>query len=279
MLSSTSLHHQEYLKKRRNKRLLIYGLVLIIIASIIGGIAYIAHLPKLRISKVELMGGVLVTQTDIQTEVLSFLRGSYLWLFPKDNAFLYAHDKLENDLKEIFKRIDTIDVKRTGLTALVVNITERKPQALWCSSADEANITKQCFFMDSNGTIFTEAPYFSGDAYFKYYGLVPLQVQSPIGLQYLASSTEFSQITGFVETVRKLSLKPLYLVAKDNSEFSLAISGGGFIYFDMKEPLSKTGENLQALLRTPALSGFANRDLPVEYIDLRFGNKLFYKLR
>ncbi len=71
----------------------------------------------------------------------------------------------------------------------------------------------------------------------------------------------------------------MYLVAKEGDEFSLVVSGGGEIYFDIKESLSKVADNLEALLRTPELATSTSRDLPVEYIDMRFGNKLFYKLK
>jgi len=95
----------------------------------------------------------------------------------------------------------------------------------------------------------------------------------------MASSTQFIDLTQFVERIKNLSLRPQYLLAQGNGEFSLAIAGGGQIYFNTEQPLSTVADNLETLLRTPALATSTKNNLPVQYIDLRFGNKLFFKLK
>jgi hypothetical protein len=285
----SSLSREEYLKKRRNKRLTRYGILLFLCICIVSLVSYIAHRPGIRISKVELHGQILVNPSELQVSALKFMDGSYFWLFPKDNFLWYPKTKLTHYLKDTFKRIDTIHVEKKGVDTIIVTIIERKPDALWCEGlpggvqlggsvtdregGNTEDSSPKCYYMDSNGTIFDEAPNFSGDAYFKYYGLV--EAENPIGQFYIASSTEFSDITHFVYETRKLNLDPQYIVAKSGGEFSLFIFGGGQIYFDVKAPLEKATDNLEALLRTPALKNLSNLD----YIDLRFGNKLYYKLR
>jgi len=281
MLSSSHLR-EEYLRKKRNKKLVRYSVVFLALVFLALLTSYLAHRPSLRISKVELNGGVLVTQSDVSRESLNFLSGSYFWLFPKNNALWYPHSSLMNFLEDSFKRIDTIDIHLKGLKTLVVDITERKPVALWCDTLPPEP-SSRCYFMDSNATLFAEAPLFSGDAYFKYYGLVSADM--PIGKEYIASSTKFIELSDFIKTAKNLGLQPVYLVAKGDGlpaearEFSLVLENGGQIYFDMKEPLTTASQNLEALLRTPALSSISPDKLPIDYIDLRYGNKLFYKLK
>lgn len=276
MISSTSssLSHEEYLRKKRNKKLFRYGLVVFVFISLLALISYISHRPQIRISKVELSGGVLVTQPDVERESLQYMNGSYLWLFPRNNTFLYSNSGLEKYLKESFKRIDTINIVRKDFKTLSVDIKERKPVAMWCG--DVPSDTEECYFMDQNSTIFAKAPNFSGDAYFKFYG--PVSGDNPIGREYMASTTEFMEISYFILKTKEILLRPQYMVDKSNGEFSLFIAGEGEVMFDMKAPLSITVQNLEALLRTPALV-FASGVLPIEYIDLRYGNKLFYKLK
>jgi cell division septal protein FtsQ len=266
---------EEYLRKKRNRKLLKYGIVIFTLLSLIGLTSYLSHRQELRISKVNLSGEVILTETDLEIETLNFLHGSYLWLYPKNNSLWYSRKKLEKHLASTFRRIETINIEREGFHTLNISITERKPFAIWCSSIS-AGPNTICYFMDQNGTIFSEAPYFSGDAYFKYYGLV--STSSPIGSQYIASSTKFAEISNFIESVRGLSIRPVYLLAKQGGEFSLVLVGGGEIYFNEKDSLSLALQNLEALLKTPALS-LKNGILPVDYIDLRYGNKLFYKLK
>ncbi len=292
MISTNSLSHEEYLRKKRKKKLWKFGGFLFVIILLIGLSSYLSHRIEVRIKGVELSGGVLVTQDDVEDTSLKYLEGSYFWLYPKNNVFWYPHDELEQYLKETFRRIDTISIERNGLQTLVVKIKERKPFALWCdrynspvvaSSTEEFLDTKKqkedCYFIDQNSTIFAKAPTFSGDAYFKYYGLISSTTESSlIGGEFMASTTEFTDISTFVLKAKELKIKPLYIEAKENGEFSMFIAGGGEIYFDTREPLSIVGQNLEALLRTPAFAS-STGNLPIEHIDLRYGNKLFYKLK
>jgi hypothetical protein len=274
-----SIQRDEFIKKKRKRRLMKIGAFFLCLAVLFGLSVYLAHVESIRISKVELSGGILVTQPEVEKETLSFISGSYYWFFPKNNSFIYPHADLLAHLSEKFKRIDTIKINRKDFNTLSISITERKPAALWCdSSSENTSTSERCYFVDDNGTIFVEAPYFSGDAYFRYYGLV--STSSPIiGAEYLASTTEFRDISKFVSDVALLSANPIYLLSKDGGEFTLILSSGAKIYFDTKEPLSKISSNLETLLRSGTFSTTSDPTIGVDYIDLRFGNKLYYKMK
>lgn len=262
---------EEFVRRKRKRRIIKASIIFSVFVFFIALSSFIAHRPSLRISKVELTGGVLVTEKEVQSKTLEYLSGSYFWLYPKNNAFFYPRKALKQYLSDSFKRIDTIDLNLKNFKVLTVKITERKPVAVWCEKKDE---TEDCYFIDQNSTIFAEAPIFSGDAYFKYYG--PVQGDSLIGSEYIASTTVFGEINKFVESIKKLALHPQYVVAKGKDEFSLIIAGGGEILFDTKRPLTTASENLEVLISTPPLSKGLNN---LDYIDLRYGNKLFYKLK
>jgi cell division septal protein FtsQ len=277
MVSINLPKREEYLRKKRKKRLIEWGIVFLLLLIIVGILSFILHKPAFRIASAELSGGVLVTRDEIQDESLKYMAGSFFWIFPKNSSLLYPKNDLARDLVNKFKRIDTIKVKLKDMTTLSVEITERKPFAIWCKTMEGDTSDESCYFMDQNSTIFATAPQFSGDAYFKYYGLV--NAANPIGLEYLASSTEFASISNFVTTLKTFSLSPSYIIAKGNGEYSLVLANKSEIYFDTKEPLSKVSQNLYSLLSTSDFKGKDRSDLPVEYIDMRYGNKLFYKLR
>lgn len=281
---------EEYLRKKRKQKQIRFGIFAFVLFSCFGLFVYLAHRPEFRITNVELSGGILVTQDDVKEKTTEFLSGNYYWLFPKNNYFWYADYDLGDYLKESFKRIDTLKIRNKGFKSLTITITERKPFAIWCNTVpgpdnsvsegvmeDGSENKENCYFIDQNSTIFAPAPEFSGDAYFKYYGLI--SDQSPIGKEYMASTTEFAQLVDFVSTVKSLNIRPQYIVAKEKGEFSLVLSGGGEIYFDIKESVTKSEENLKALLKTPEMTIDADGTLPIKYIDLRYGNKLFYKLK
>lgn len=271
-------HHEEYLRRKKKRRYIIIGVLVFILLSIVGLLSYLSHRKEFRIVNVNLFGGVLVTEEDVQEKTFEYLGGSYFWLFPKNNSFIYPKSGLEKYLKDNFKRIDNIDISLKNFQRLSIVITERKHFAIWCQGLPVANPDEEtCYFIDKNSTLFAPAPNFSGDAYFKYYGL--LTDAGPIGKEFISSTTQFSDLAEFVDETKKLSLKPQYVIAKGGGEYVMKLYSGTDVQFDSKQPLKKTLENLNVLLSTDALSKLDKGNLPVDYIDLRFGNKLYYKLK
>lgn len=272
-----SFRREDYNKKKREKFLIKIGLVFLLLALIFVGLVFLSRMQRFRISNVDFTGGLLISPDEIKTETQNFLGGNYFWFFPKNNRFLYAHDDLENFLKGRFKRIDTISIYTVDNQTIRITIKERGLYALWCEGQPGDGSPEKCYFMDNNGVVFSESPTFSGDAYFKYYGYMGNEV-NPIGMTYLGSIDFFHDLSAFVERVKNTSVRPVYCVAKDSKQFDLILSDGGKVYVDGSVPFSKSNDNLEALLKNLS-SATTTRDLNIDYIDLRFGNKLFYKLK
>ncbi len=200
------------------------------------------------------------------------------------NALLYPKSELVSMLQKEYPRIKSIDVGIADYHTLAITLSERQPSALWCDSAPtiiasstDPGTAPHCYFLDDTGFVYSESPDFSGDAYFKYYGLVPFD--SAIGSSYLSSPSTFVELSKFVSAVKALKITPLYIVATSQDDFTMYIYGGGKIIFDDKTPLSDTTHNLQLLLQSAKLIPQQNGELLVDYIDLRFGNKLYYKVK
>jgi hypothetical protein len=277
---------EEYLKKKRKIRRIKYGIFFGLLILIVGLLSYLSHINKVRVSEVALVGGILVTEGDVKKETLNFIQGKYFWLFPKNNTFFIRTSVLEKHLADTFKRIKTIGSTREGTNKIQIKITEREPIALWCREAKNVEATstevvkglkaEECYFIDSNSVIFATAPNFSGDAYFKYYGLV--EKEMPIGEKYIASSTEFIVINKFINALKDLKMTPLNLISKESNEFSIVLYGGGEIMFDATKSLETAYNNLDSLLKSSEFSS-PNALSNLDYIDLRYGNKLFYRLK
>lgn len=283
-------------------------MVLFLLLVIFFGLVFLSRMQKFRITTVELSGEVLVVPDEVVSASNDFLSGYYIGLFPRNNFFLYPQSALQKFLEDKFKRINKISLKLSGFKKLEISIIERKQQALWCDGAPDIaspanasstlitvtapkSLTEKCYFLDDNGLIFSEAPNFSGDAYFKYYGglgtgtspagSVPTDSASygtPIGQTYLATSTVFQEVSSFVESVKQTAVTPVSVLASDDGQFTMFLSSGGKIYFNQPDSLSKSADNLKVLLQTLSVSS-STSILNINYIDLRFGDKLFYKLK
>ena len=156
---------------------------------------------------------------------------------------------------------------------LEISITERQAKYIWCGATVSDS---KCNFIDEDGYIFDEAPYFSGEVYFKFYGA---QTESYFYKQ------NFKQLILFRDNLIKLGLKPFALYVKDGEDAEMFLSNPTSttvpkIIFKIGSDLQNVTENLQAALTTePLQSKFKNDYASLQYIDLRFGNKVYDKFK
>lgn len=279
-----SFHNPEYAKRKRKRIIwrIIFGFVIIL--AFISGFAGLTHWSKLSIDTVTVDGTVILSPSEIKTKSFNFISGNYLYIFGKANALFYPKKELTDFLTKLYPRIKDVQISLADYHTISIILSEREPTALWCdttpaeiASSTDPTIAPNCYFLDKTGFVFSPSPDFSGDAYFKYYGLLPYE--SAIGSSFLSSSDKFIQLSAFVTSIKALNITPLYIVAKNQDEFVMYIYGGGQIIFDDKEPLVQTSEHLQLLLQKANLVPQKNGELFVDYIDLRYGNKLYYKVR
>lgn len=268
------------LKKHRRRAVLnkiflvLFGLLAVFILLV-----FLSRLNSLNISQIEILGNKVVDTETLKTIIQEQITGKYLWLFPKTNIFIYPKNNIKNTLQDKFKRLNSINLSIKNKT-LEVSLGERIAKYTWCGIIPpQTNDDQKCYFMDENGYIFDEAPYFSGAIYFKFYGA---QIESYFFKQ------NFQQLNAFKDVLISLSLKPvaLYITNEGDVEISLSkgvsstLTVGPKIIFKIDADLQNVAENLEAALNTePLKSKFKNRYSSLLYIDLRFGNKVYDKFQ
>jgi hypothetical protein len=269
----------------RNKALLCLSAFLAVFALL----TYLSRIPAFNINGVEITGNKVIDTETIKTIVQTQIEGNYLWLFPKTNVLLYPKNKIINELYDQFKRIKHIDLSVKNKKTLEVSITERTALYTWCGAvlpdvSTQSDNTQKCYFMDADGYIFDEAPYFSGEVYFKFYGLTNVTDNAPSGSYF--SQKNFQKLILLKEAFKNMGLKPIGLYVENNGDAKILLSRGSGsqtapeIIFKIDSDFDKVAENLQAAITTePLQSSLKNKYSSLLYIDLRFGNKVYYKFR
>src|SRR3989344_971807 len=279
----------EFKKKRQKIFLNKIFLSLFALLFIFAGLAYISHLEQLNISEVEITGNKVESKEMIETAVKKEITGNYLWFFPKTNIFFYPKDNIEKDLFNQFNRLKSVSLSVENKT-LKVSLDERIALYTWCgemmNSVDGLSKEEKCYFIDEAGYIFAEAPYFSGEVYFKFYGATDSKENTPIGSYFLADI--FQKLILFKEALSHMGLKPavLYMDKEENEDIKIFLSSANTlpnapeIIFKADSDLEIIAENLQTALTTePLQSNFKNKYSSLLYIDLRYGNKVYYKFK
>ena len=285
------------IKKERNKILrkkiffLLFLLVLILV-----GLSFLSKWDKLNINNIEITGNKVIETKMIEDVVKEKIAGNYLYFFPKTNFLLYPKGEIIKELTNKFTRLKNISLSIKNFQTLDISVAERMTLYTYCGdapaeadlsiSSDNTVPTQKCYFLDQDGYIFDEAPYFSGEVYLKFYGTVnngdPLNI--PSGSYFYQSI--FSKLISFKDTLEKIGVKPAAFYVQDNGDIEVYLSSsvksqlGPKIILKTDSDFDQVAENLQSVLTTePFQSDFKNKYSSLLYIDLRFGNKVYYKFK
>lgn len=254
--------------RKRKRRLRVFAFIAGGCALLLGAAVALSHAPFLLVREVSLSGMETIASSTLRGKALQHLSGSYAFVFPKRNIFLYPKEAIREDLLRLYPALASVDVHAVDFQTIAVNVVERHPRALWCEGT-------RCYLMDENGTVYGDAPTFSEPIYISYSGAA-----SGEGLpkQYLTPS-EFQALSALVDAVAShLPEERVQGVSVDGARDVYARFASGFsIYFPLDDQGGDVFERFTLALKSEPLLGRPLSDFL--YLDLRFGDKLYYKLK
>ena len=251
---------------------------LFVVALVVGCITLIKT-PRFQVKHVVVTGTEVADPNDVVKYVNDRMAGKYLYILPKTSILLTPTATLSEKVKKAFPRFKSAVVRRASFDTLSVSINEYKGVYLWCSELDENQTNNNCSFMDQNGVVFATAPYFSGSAYLKLYGdntsaNFPF---SPLGSLSLANvvllTARFEAINITATEFHFISSHKLVVGFAHNDRDAQII-------FDPSRDIEDELSALYTGLRTEPLGSlYHNQSKILEYIDVRFANKVVYKFQ
>lgn len=269
-------------REKARKRLTVFLAVLF--ATLVGGFVYAARYPKLQIGKVSVEGNQVIDTEDIVAVADTYLAGNYAYVIPHRNAFFYPKAKITAALLAKFPRFKSVTVDRTDLRTVAITVVELRGHALWCGE-DTAAVTTDvpCYFTDDSGKIVSLAPDYSGNVYPRFYGGSIDPAADPLGKNFIDAAS-FQKLLDFESRVTDLGfhVKGLLIGTGDEDTFVLDLGKGqlALVRFLKEDSYGTLVANLVAALKEPALSDKLARDRQnLQYFDLRFENKVYYKFR
>ncbi len=265
------------LKQRRRQKFgrrvsLIFCLFLILL----GVLSYLSGIQSMSIAEVQVEGNSLVEKTQLQNLVEGKLAGKYWYLFSKRNILLYPQYEIEQAALSQFLAIKEAHVTLAHFESLVLSVAERKTFGLYCGEEKTASTTENCSYLDENSYIFAGAPSFSNNVLPAFYVTVT-SGGAVLGQNFLPNEL-FQKVVSFSTTLKTQGFIPEYIFKKDNSNLEFHLLGGSKIIIDPNADTEALSKNFAALLKDPAVNiQKVDGGLSVSYVDLRFGNKVFYK--
>jgi hypothetical protein len=272
-----SLRSPSVLRKRRERFYITSVLSLLVGVVFLLFLSQLSLVPELSIMAIKVEGNAAVPESAIVSLVRSQISGDYLGLFSRSSILLYPERSIERDLLNQYPRFETVSVYRTFPSDITVQVVERKPAAIACISdttEDTRPTVGGCWFIDADGTLFAEAPEFSGRAFTRFV----IKENFPSIGHRLDTTPAFSEILFFLKQLEREGLEFSDVIFLPESRLDLRLLTGGTIILSDAVSISQAFINIKTLLDDGDLrQSISSRSF--DYLDLRYGNKIFYKNR
>jgi cell division septal protein FtsQ len=286
-----SRHNQK--KARRFK---IVGILVILIVLALS--YFLFYSKTFKIENIEISGTRNIRHEDIRSLVEAQLKKSWFLVFNQDNFFILSKNNLAKNITDKYV-LDDLIITKTFSRTLKVEIKEKVSQIIWASGSKYYNL-------DSNGIAISEIGDLNDNKPVKsdkksQATEVMVVAEEPKFFEIKIDGQDFNSFPIIVDESNKdvslgqAIIKPeivsiaLNLIKKIPSKVNISISSfkmpdpasqelkavtteGWEIYFDANKDLEAQLNNLKMVLDQKIKDRNA-----LQYIDLRFGNRVYYK--
>lgn len=287
--------------------------VFVLVALSVYGLSALSHAESLTIQKVVITGDAGVDEVAVRETALALMNGKYLYLFSRRNAYFFPSDAIQQTILEKNPQIAKALLVHDNLQKLEIHLVEREPKYLWCGHADTHRAASEkgsvrvqdenCFFIDKNGMVFAKASDFSDGVYIKFYGPIdPMGEKkkddlpqasksartlarkyetvphSPIRKHFLnEAKLRNTQIT--IASLETYGVHTRRVIYEKSGTVKLVTTEGYEIRYRIDQTPEDVVKKLMTILRSDEFHGAkkAEKIEAIQYFDLRYGNRVFYK--
>jgi len=255
---------------------IVAGIGLVLLAGLVVGLSW---LPIIRVQSVDVSGAQSLSTSTIESFADAALKGRDLLVFPRDNIFFYPKKQIQSGLLSNFPELSSASVRAENFQTIEVAVAEREPAALWCGQTADA--ASDCRLMDASGFAYASDALLNEPSLVRYEGEATTTkgyVSSLIPLQFLTPA-EFKPLSALVSALdQNQQAASIDEVEVDGSgDVHAHFSNGFTLLFALSDA---GGDVFQRFMLALASEPFLNKTVgDFDYLDLRFGDKLYYKLK
>jgi cell division septal protein FtsQ len=264
---------EEYYMRKKNanirKGILFYFALLLISVLTIWGFFWI---PYFRITNIDT--SEIANPSDIQKTISDYLKSSNYFFLPNNHYVFLSADHINKLLKE--HGFGLASANKLFPDTLIIKLKNTEPWLIFCASNDiQANKEPEqndCYYVYENGILGERSPRFSEN---------PMPLIYPNNFDNLKvgnniiSTEDSAFLKKWLTNLKTIDALPTEISLLKNEEIKIVLKEGWFILITKKSNFQKIFNDLKLLLDQK----IKDSRKKLEYIDLRFENKAFYKLR
>ncbi|MEK7503351.1 MAG: hypothetical protein AAB556_02835 [Patescibacteria group bacterium] len=215
-------------------------------------------IPYFKISNIEI-NNPLIRQSQVNLAFASFFEEKNDFFAPMSNFFLFSSEKAEKIILE--SDLGVAKVNKKFPNKIELEFLEIKPKFIYCN--------EDCFYANKTGFLYELAPSFTENP-------IPfIETGSEVKKigDYILSLKEAEFLADFLSEVSRMDLNAETISVEN--DFKIFLKQNWHIILLKNEPRSgaELAEKLKLILEQKV------KNSSLEYIDMRFPNKAFYKLK
>lgn len=268
--------------RRFNFRLSRKSLYVITPILVFGGIFYFVFISdRFEIKDVRISGLKTVSEEEMRDIINDVLGQKKLGFLKSKNYFLLSADKLQSSILVSLPKISSVVIAKTT-EALNIEIEEREALGIWCLASQYlVKPDSDCFYFDKEGIIFEESPKSSGTLFMSIEDMRDRMLT--LGSAVLSEGEILLSQEAQRLLAGNFSFAAATILIRSDGEYELLTTEGWRILLNKNDALEYQLSNLKYLLdeKIKARLGDlpADRQAGLEYVDLRLGNRVYYKFK
>jgi cell division septal protein FtsQ len=253
-------------KKKRMQKIRIWAFCILILILIFSFFYFMRH-PKILVDNIVIENNVFISSESLSVNISNIIDDYYFYLIPKSNVFFIPRKEIQTILKNENPALESLEIDVKGFRELNIKIKEYEPQIL------VSDIKDKKYFVNIEGLVFMEEPLI-----YSYKDLVVLNTDlENIEIRMQAVEPEFlGNLKNFINSLKNIDVIVVSIKNVEENIYNLKTQKGFSLRITSSDDLNVSFENLKTVLLNKVID---ESDLTAtDYIDLRFGNKVFYKI-
>ena len=270
--------------RRRRTRALIAAGILVLCGAVVYAVSWISYLPQFNISGISVVGASGMKVEPIERLVEVVLDDGAYRILSRRNIFLYPQAELEQAVTSL-PPVKSVRVTRPSLfaTDVVVMIEEREAFARWCLPAQAGTGMQggDCYLMDAGGFIYAPmgwAGAATSSTQYIFAGGLPPREENATSTYPIGQSFVRAHLPGLLSLLTYLGQAGFTPLGAEviGQDILIQLQEGFLVKASFGADAGTLAKNLELVLSSDVLKG---KTEALEYVDLRFGNRVYYKLK